>query len=96
MNGITMMNRSHILTRNIIERLFGDDDLHFGLRSKLGTSLIIIVACCVLHNLARRHREVDNVNVELDDEVERANEDIFGDFKLKKILNVLVSSLCFT
>ena len=64
MNGITMKNRSHIMTRNIIERLFGDDNLHCGLR----TSLILIVACCVLHNIARRHREVDNVNVELNND----------------------------
>ena len=60
-------NRSHILTRNIIERLFGVLKqflrrfacLHFGLRTKLSTRLIIIiVACCVLHNIARRHREI--------------------------------------
>ena len=60
-------NRFHIMTRNIIERLFGVLKqflrrfacLHFGLRTKLGTRLIIIiVACCVLHNIARRHREI--------------------------------------
>ena len=56
------------MTRNIIERLFGDDDLHFGLQTKLSTSLIIIVACCVLHNTARKHRAVDNFNVEFDDD----------------------------
>ena len=59
-------NRSHIIARNIIERLFGVLKqflrrfacLHFGLRTKLSTRLIIIiVACCVLHNIARRHRE---------------------------------------
>ena len=47
-------NRSHIMTWNIIERLFGDDDLHFGLRSKLSTSLILIVACCVFHNISKK------------------------------------------
>ena len=60
-------NRSHIMTRNIIERLVGVLKhflrrfacLHFGLRTKLSTRLIIIiVACCVLHNIARRHREI--------------------------------------
>ena len=60
-------NRSHIMTRNIIERLFGVLKhflrrfacLHFGLRTKLSNRLIIIiVACCVLHNIARRHREI--------------------------------------
>ena len=50
--------------------MFGDDDLHFGLQTKLSTSLIIIiVACCVLHNIERRHREVDNFNGELDDDM---------------------------
>ena len=61
-------NRSHVMTRNIIESLFGDDDLHFHLRTKLSTSLITSVACCVLHNIAKRHRGVDNVNLELDDD----------------------------
>ena len=60
-------NRSHITTRNIIERLFGVLKqflgrfacLHFGFRTKLSTRLIIIiVACCVLHNIARRHRGI--------------------------------------
>ena len=60
-------SRSHIIARNIIERLFGVLKqflrrfacLHFGLRTKLSTRLIrIIVACCVLHNIARRHREI--------------------------------------
>ena len=60
-------NRSHIMTWNIIERLFGVLKqflrrfacLHFGLRTKLSTWLIIIiVACCVLHNIVRRHREI--------------------------------------
>ena len=60
-------NRSHIIARNIIERLFGVLKqflrrfacLHFGLRTKLSTRLIIIiVACCVLHNIARRHRKI--------------------------------------
>ena len=69
-------NRSHIMTWNIIERLFGVLKqflrqfacLHFGLRTKLSTRLIwIIVPCCVLHNITRRHREIHNV-VELDDD----------------------------
>ena len=60
-------NRSHIMARNIIERLFGVLKqflrrfacLHFGLRTKLSTRLIIIIVpCCVLHNIARRHREI--------------------------------------
>ena len=70
-------NRSHTMTRTTIDglvcvlkrflRRFAC--LHFGLLTKLSTRLIIIiVACCVLHNITRRHREVDNVNVELDDD----------------------------
>ena len=60
-------NRSHITTRNILERLFGVLKqflrrfacLHFGFPTKLSTRLIIIiVACCVLYNIARRHREI--------------------------------------
>ena len=79
-------NRSHIMTRNIIERLFDVSKrflrrfacLHFGLRTKLSTRLIIIiVVCCVLHNVARRHREVDNVNAELDDDHDN-DDDIIG------------------
>ena len=71
--------RCHIMTRNIIglKRFFGVLKrrfacLHFGLRIKLSTSLILIVACCVLHNIARRTREVDNVDVELDDDHDNA------------------------
>ena len=60
-------NRSHIMTRNIIERLLGVLKqflrrfacLHYVLRTKLSTRLIIIiVACCDLHNIARRHGEI--------------------------------------
>ena len=56
-------NRSLIMTRNIIERLFGVLKhflrqfacLHFGLRTKLSTRLIIIiVACCVLHKHSKK------------------------------------------
>ena len=51
-------NRSHIMTRNIIERLFGVLKqflrrfacLHFGLRTKLSTWLIIIIVCFAQHS----------------------------------------------
>ncbi|XP_044764245.1 putative nuclease HARBI1 isoform X1 [Coccinella septempunctata] len=50
-------NQAHIKTRNCIERCFGVlkrrfPCLYYGLRNKLSTSLTIIIACCVLHNLA--------------------------------------------
>ena len=49
-------NHSHKSTRNSIERSFGIlkkrfPCLHFGLRNKMETSLCIIVACFVLHNM---------------------------------------------
>ncbi|XP_023209585.1 putative nuclease HARBI1 [Centruroides sculpturatus] len=50
-------NAAHIKTRNTVERLFGIwksrfPCLRFGLRTKLETSLVIIVATGVLHNIA--------------------------------------------
>jgi hypothetical protein len=50
-------NTSHKATRNPIERCFGVLKRRFpcldiGLRSKMQTTLTIIVACCVLHNIA--------------------------------------------
>ena len=45
-------NRAHILTRNVIERVFAW--LNFGLRIKMSTNLTVIVAACVLHNIAAK------------------------------------------
>ena len=58
-------NRAHILTRNVIERVFGVlkrrfSCLYFGLRLKMETSLCVIITCCVLHNIAIMHREADD------------------------------------
>ena len=55
-------NFSQIRTRNSIERLFGVVKRRFpclqlGLRTKLATSHKIIVACFILHNIARRYRD---------------------------------------
>lgn len=57
-------NRSHILTRGIVERTFGIlkrrfPCLHFPLRTKLENSYAIIIAVAVLHNIAVHHREPD-------------------------------------
>lgn len=50
-------NTAHVATRNVIERCFGIlkrrfPCLTYSLRNKLETTVAIIVACCVLHNLA--------------------------------------------
>lgn len=50
-------NVAHIQTRNTIERSFGVlkrryPGLSLGLRLKMDTNLAVIVACCVLHNMA--------------------------------------------
>ncbi|XP_030767134.1 putative nuclease HARBI1 [Sitophilus oryzae] len=53
----TNYNSAHIQTRNCIERSFGVWKRRFaclslGLRTKLETSLLVIVATAVLHNIA--------------------------------------------
>ncbi|XP_046398940.1 putative nuclease HARBI1 isoform X1 [Ischnura elegans] len=53
-------NTSHIRTRSIVERTFGIWKRRFPclstkLRTKLSTSLKVILACAVLHNVAVRH-----------------------------------------
>ncbi|KAJ8915705.1 hypothetical protein NQ315_000639 [Exocentrus adspersus] len=65
-------NEAHIRTRNIIERTFGIWKrqflaLAYDLRCKLNTSLIIIVATAVLHNIARAMNEnipPENIDME--------------------------------
>lgn len=66
-------NRAHITTRNTIERINGVWKRRFpclsmGLRTKLQTSLSIICAVAVLHNIA-----VKNDNFELEEDL--VNED---------------------
>ncbi|KAB0804862.1 hypothetical protein PPYR_01832 [Photinus pyralis] len=58
-------NESHIRTRNVVERLFGNwkrrfPVLAYGLRLKLQTVLTVIVATAVLQNIARR-MDGDNI-----------------------------------
>ncbi|PSN41325.1 putative nuclease HARBI1 [Blattella germanica] len=53
-----LYNASQIRTRNVVERLFGVWKRRFpilsiGIRIKLTTAQLIIVACAVLHNIAR-------------------------------------------
>lgn len=70
-------NQAHIKTRNTVERCFGVLKRRFpclsmGLRVKLPTSMNIIVACCVLHNLALNHNDhiedATNSSLELDEQ----------------------------
>lgn len=69
-------NRSHIRTRNTIERCFGVIKRRFpclslGLRTSVDTTLTIIVACCVLHNLAiNMNDEVPDQEIDYDVEIE--------------------------
>ena len=56
-------NYSHCRARNTVERLFGVSKRRFaclatGLRIKVRTALVIIVALAVLHNLARMRNDV--------------------------------------
>lgn len=56
-------NRAHIRTRNIVERVFGVWKRRFPclrrvLQTKLETSIAIICATAVLHNIARNLNDV--------------------------------------
>lgn len=76
-------NNAHIHTRNCIERCFGVWKRRFaclslGLRTKLDTTLAIIVATAVLHNIAINEKDVDDfedvvVNEEVEQEVIQNN-----------------------
>jgi hypothetical protein len=55
--GQQLYNAAHIRTRNCVERLFGTwkrrfPVLAYGVRLKLDTALVVIVATAVLHNMA--------------------------------------------
>ncbi|XP_063903772.1 putative nuclease HARBI1 [Zophobas morio] len=57
-----LYNEAHIRTRNVIERTFGVCKrkfpvLAYGCRLKKETVLSIIIACAVLHNIARQMGE---------------------------------------
>jgi len=65
-------NRAHIATRNVVERLFGTWKRRFpclrrGLQTKLQTTIAIICATAVLHNMGLRHN--DNFEENLLDEI---------------------------
>lgn len=57
-------NRSHITTRNTVERKYGVWKRRFpclalGLRCKLETALSVIVACAVLHNICVMQKDAE-------------------------------------
>ncbi|KAJ3644013.1 hypothetical protein Zmor_026690 [Zophobas morio] len=70
-------NASHKATRNTVERCFGVlkrrfPALSMGLRLKMKTNMMAIVACAILHNLAIIFKDdwpEDHLEVEEDDEV---------------------------
>ena len=70
--GEVRCNTAHKRTRCIIDRCFGllkrrFPCLHFGLRTALANTLVIIVATAVLHNFAFIHREQD-FDLDIEDE----------------------------
>lgn len=64
-----LYNESQIRTRNCIERCFGVwkrcfSVLSLGLRVSKDTVMAIVIACAVLHNIARQNKEADPPEVE--------------------------------
>ena len=90
-------NESQIQTRNTIERLFGVlkrrfPCLHFGLRVHLQTSMSVIVATAVLHNIARDLQEQDfddndNEDQEVRDHFVPAQENIRGNLARARLID---------
>lgn len=71
---------AHKKTRVIVEQLFGVwkrrfPCLHYGLRTKLSTSVAIVCATAVLHNVCIKYN-LDEVVEEIEEEL---NENIFED-----------------
>ncbi|PSN52639.1 hypothetical protein C0J52_08813, partial [Blattella germanica] len=78
-------NRSHIMTRNTVERQYGIWKRRFpilklGIRSSLNTAMDIIVATAVLHNIAIDTRDEDPPqDVTLLDYMQNKRLEYFGD-----------------
>lgn len=66
-------NHAHAATRNVVERCFGVLKRRFpvlslGIRLKMNTTVAVIVACAVLHNIAvEQHEEIDDNIIDLDE-----------------------------
>ncbi|KAK3888199.1 hypothetical protein Pcinc_007730 [Petrolisthes cinctipes] len=77
-------NRSHIQTRNTIERAFGVLKKRFAclgkvMRTKQDTTKAIIVACFVLHNLAVTTGVIDPIEMlEVNDEFQHADAPVYA------------------
>ncbi|PSN30960.1 putative nuclease HARBI1 [Blattella germanica] len=76
-----LYNESQICTRNVVERLFGVWKRGFpifslGMRMKLRTARLIIVASAVLHNIARERNDPEPEFVYIDDEVPVENDQL--------------------
>lgn len=74
-------NRCHIRTRNTVERLFGVwknrfPCLAFGLRTEINTTMTVIVACAVMHNICINNHDAipDDHNPELDQAIQQTIE----------------------
>lgn len=68
-------NRAHITTRNTVERLFGVLKRRFpclqnGMRLKLNTTIKVIVACGVLHNICKEQNDI------IEDEIYEIQHDV--------------------
>lgn len=66
-----MYNEAHKRTRNSIERTIGVlkrrfPVLAYGIRLKLETALSVIVATCVLHNIARNMNQAEEPPIDVD------------------------------
>ncbi|CAH1365966.1 unnamed protein product [Tenebrio molitor] len=78
-SGQEAYNTAHIATRNTVERFFGVLKRRFpclrnGLRLKLDTTVKVIVACGVLHNI---YKEQDDDIENYFEEIEHEEEDNF-------------------
>ncbi|XP_031358099.1 putative nuclease HARBI1 [Photinus pyralis] len=85
-------NRAQIATRNPVERLFGVIKRRFpclsiGFRCRLERALAIVVACCVLHNIAIAQGDIiEDFNVDLPEELEAPIVDVDDDSSVRTAL----------
>lgn len=76
-------NRAHKITRSVIERTFGllkrrFHILHSEIRMSPERVCTIIIACCVLHNLAIMFREPELDDIEVDENNFEIHERYYG------------------
>lgn len=73
-----LYNESQIRTRNVVERCFGVCKRRFpilslGIRLSIKTTMAVIVACAVLHNICRLRKDPDPFNGEYFEESDEHN-----------------------